>query len=92
MNKDQMVKRVAKKLDKSNKDVEATVDAILETIVDVVVEGEEVALHGFGKFEIRSRAARKGFNPSTREEMQIDESKYPGFTAGKNFREAVRSK
>ncbi|EGL20071.1 MULTISPECIES: HU family DNA-binding protein [unclassified Paenibacillus] len=92
MNKDQLVKRVAKELNMSNKNIESVVDAILETIVDVVAKGEEVALHGFGKFEIRSRAARKGFNPSTREEMQIDVSKCPGFTAGKNFKEAVKSK
>ncbi|MCY9594044.1 HU family DNA-binding protein [Paenibacillus chitinolyticus] len=92
MNKEQLVKRVAKELDMSNKHVESVVDTVLETITVTVGDGEEVALHGFGKFEIRSRAARKGFNPSTREEMQIDESKCPGFTAGKNFKEAVKSK
>ena len=42
---------------------------------------------GFGTFTLRERAARKGRNPQTGEEISIKASKSPGFTAAKNFKE-----
>lgn len=45
---------------------------------------------GFGTFEVRDRAARKGRNPQTGEEIQIPASKVPAFKAGKALKEAVK--
>jgi DNA-binding protein HU-beta len=42
---------------------------------------------GFGTFQLRARAARKGRNPQTGEEIDIKASKSPGFTASKAFKE-----
>jgi HrpA-like RNA helicase len=41
---------------------------------------------GFGTFELRARAARKGRNPQTGEEMDIKASNIPAFSASKAFR------
>lgn len=53
--------------------------------------GEKVVIPGFGTFEQRVRAARRGRNPRTGEELQIPESKSPAFSAGKTFKDSVKS-
>jgi len=47
-------------------------------------------LIGFGNFEVRERAARKGRNPQTGKEIKIAASKVPAFKAGKALKEAVK--
>ncbi|MDD2572451.1 MAG: HU family DNA-binding protein, partial [Eubacteriales bacterium] len=48
-------------------------------------------LVGFGTFEVRHRAARKGRNPSTKEEIMIPAAKAPAFKAGKGLKTRVNS-
>ena len=51
---------------------------------------KKVQLIGFGNFEVRERAARKGRNPQTGKEIKIAASKVPAFKAGKALKEAVK--
>ncbi|MGE6627798.1 HU family DNA-binding protein [Bacillus pumilus] len=66
--------------------VEATLDAIESTLKE---EGQ-VKIAGFGTFEVATRAARKGRNPSTGEEIDIPETKAPKFKAAKALKDAVK--
>ncbi len=90
MNKTDLVNAVAEKTDLSKKDAAKAVDAVFETVMDSLSEGEKVQIIGFGNFEVRERKARKGRNPQTGEEIQIPASKVPAFKAGKALRDAVR--
>ena len=56
-------------------------------ILQQVVAGKRVSLVGFGTFNLRARAARKGRNPQTGEEIDIKASNSPGFSAAKAFKE-----
>ena len=49
-----------------------------------------MSISGFGKFEVKSRPARTGVNPKTREKIQIPESKSPSFKAAKALKDAVK--
>jgi len=82
-NKAELVDRVAKKTQLTKKDVSATVEALFETIQEALKAGEKVQVIGFGNFEVRERAARKGRNPQTNEVIEIAASKVPAFKAGK---------
>ena len=55
-----------------------------------LAEGERVQVIGFGTFEVRERAARKGRNPQTGKEIDIAASKVPAFKAGKALKDAVK--
>lgn len=90
MNKSDLINSVAEKSELTKKDATKAVDAVLETIMDTLKDGEKVQLIGFGTFEVRDRAARKGRNPQTGEEIQIPASKVPAFRAGKALRDAVK--
>ncbi|UEA31452.1 HU family DNA-binding protein [Granulicatella elegans] len=90
-NKAELVDRVAKKTQLTKKDVSAVVDALFETIQEALQAGEKVQVIGFGNFEVRERAARKGRNPQSGEEIQIEASKVPAFKAGKALKDAVKN-
>lgn len=62
----------------------------METITISLKNGEKVEILGFGAFSVSERAARKGRNPQTGEEIEIAASKAPTFKAGKNLKDAVK--
>src|SRR5699024_9662799 len=90
MNKTELINAVAEKSELSKKDAGKAVDAVFETVMDSLSEGEKVQLIGFGNFEVRNRSARKGRNPQTGEEIQIPASKVPVFKTGKALKDAVK--
>ena len=92
MNKAELVAAVAAKTGDTKKAAEASVDAIVAAIKESLKKGEKVQLVGFGSFEVRKRAARKGRNPQTKEEIKIPASKAPVFKAGKQLKELVNKK
>ena len=90
MNKTELVEAVAKKMGTTKKETEAAVSAFTETVKEALAEGKKVQLVGFGNFEVRERAARKGRNPQTGEELDIPATKVPAFKPGKGFKEVVK--
>ncbi len=73
----------------SKKKAQDAVDAIFDSIIKSLVNGEEVAISGFGIFRTVRRAARMGVNPKTGEKIQIAASTQPKFKPSKAFKEAV---
>ena len=71
---------------------EEAVNAFVSVVTDALVKGDKVQLVGFGSFEVRKRAARKGRNPQTKEEIKIPASKAPVFKAGKALKDLVNKK
>lgn len=47
------------------------VDAVFDGLSRLAAAGEPVLIRGFGKFQVKDRAARKGRNPRTGDEVQI---------------------
>ncbi|MDR3156755.1 MAG: HU family DNA-binding protein [Lactobacillales bacterium] len=90
MNKAGLVDAVADKTGTTKKDAAAAVDAVFKTIQETLGKGEKVQLIGFGNFEVRHRAARKGRNPQTKKAITIPASKTPAFRAGKGLKDAVK--
>lgn len=90
MNKTELINSVAERTELTKKEAGKAVDAVFQTVMDTLGEGEKVQIIGFGNFEVRDRSARKGRNPQTGEEIQIAASKVPAFKAGKALREAVK--
>ena len=92
MNKAELVAAVAAKTGATKKTAEASVDAFVSVVKETLKKGEKIQLVGFGSFEVRKRAARKGRNPQTKEEIKIPASKAPVFKAGKQLKELVNKK
>ena len=90
MTKAELVHTVAAETGLTLKDTNAVLDALEQTITDKLAKGEKVQLIGFGSFEARHRAERKGRNPQTGEEITIPAGTVPAFRAGKALKEAVK--
>jgi len=84
-----LVSAVAEKTGLTKKDADKAVNALFEVVTETLASGERVQIIGFGTFEVRHRAARKGRNPQTGEVIDIAASKLPAFKAGKALRRAV---
>lgn len=89
MNKAELISSVAEKAEMSKKDAEKVVNAVFAAIEEALAAGEKIQLVGFGTFEVRARAARKGRNPQTGKEIQIAAANVPAFRASKVLKEAV---
>jgi len=88
MNKAELVDEVRKLLggETSNAAAERAVEAVLAGGTRGLKRDKEVQLVGFGAFSIATRAARRGFNPHTKQPMKIRAMKTVRFKAGQSLR------
>ena len=87
MNKATLIAKIAEKTGLNKKQAEAAANAITDTILEALKEGDKVQLIGFGTFEVKERAARVGHKPGTGETIEIAAKKTPVFRAGKGFKD-----
>ncbi len=92
MNKSELITAISEKTGTTKKEAEVQLNALIETITETLVNGDKVQLVGFGSFAPVKRAARKGKNPQTGEEMKIPSKIAPVFKAGASLREAIAKK
>jgi DNA-binding protein HU-beta len=91
MNKADLSQVVAESLNLPKRQVEDTLNGILDSIVAQLKKGEEVVLTGFGAFSAKQRAARQGVNPQNpTQKIQIAAVTVPKFKAGKGLKDALK--
>jgi len=93
MKKNDFIKEVLANLPEdaklSQKALSELLDITFETLTDVVVKDEKFAYPGFGTFSLKSRAARKGINPKTKEPIDIKASKSISFKPATKLKEKL---
>jgi DNA-binding protein HU-beta len=91
VNKGDLIDKVAAETGLSKAKAKDAVDAVLDQVMKAVRSGDTVQLIGFGTFTAATRAARKGRNPATGEDLEIKESNTVKFTVGSAFKSMVNS-
>ena len=89
MNKGDLINEVAAVV-ATKKEAQAAVDCIFSNIVAALKNKETVQISGFGSFKVKKREARKGRNPQTGAEINIEARMVPKFVAGKALKDAVK--
>ena len=89
MNKTELIAAVAEKAGLTKKDAERALNAAFEAITASLVAGDKVQVSGFGIFEVKTREARIGRNPRTKEEIKIPATKLPAFKASKTLKDLI---
>ncbi len=89
MNKSELIDQVADAADLSKAAAGRAVDAALDAVTEALKQSEPVSLVGFGTFQVRERAARKGRNPQTGENIDIAASRAAAFKPGKALKDAL---
>ena len=91
MTKQEFVGEVAQRSGLSQRDAAKAVDAFIDSVTDVLKQGDSLSFTGFGKFSTAQRAAREGVNPRNPEQkVQIAAARVPKFSAGSALKSAVK--
>ena len=89
MKKSDLVAIMADKAGLKKVDAEKALNAFVEAVTEALAKDDKIALVGFGTFETKKRAARKGKNPQTGAVIDIAASTVPAFKAGRALKDAV---
>lgn len=89
MNKDDIITSVAESARISKKDAAVAVDAVFNSILEGLVNGDSVKIAGFGSFAVKRHIARVGMNPITKEPISIPSMNAIAFRAGKNAKDKI---
>lgn len=89
-NKKILAETLSENFKMTKKDALEIIDTLFDSMSEALVRGDRVDITGFGRFEVKTRAARKGVNPQTGEEIAIEATKIPGFKASKPLKDKVR--
>ena len=72
MTKADIVETIYERVGFSKKESAELVETVFDVIKDALVGGEKVKFSGFGNFIVREKNARKGRNPQTGAEIQLE--------------------
>lgn len=86
MNKKDLIRSLSETLGDTQAQAERYVNAIIDGVKAGIKKEGNVQLVGFGSFQVRKRAPRRGRNPQTGEVMQIKGGKTVTFRPGKGFK------
>ena len=92
MNRKELIDALAAKTNSTKADADRNIAALIDIVTGTLKKGGNVALVGFGTFEVRKRAARTGRNPQTGAALKIKAAKVPAFKAGASLKAAVNGK
>ncbi len=92
MNKSDLIGAMADRAGVSNKDAGACLDAFFDVVAAEVAAGDaKVSVPGWISFEQVIRAARKGRNPQTGEEIQVAATRACKVSVGSKLKAAAKS-
>ena len=89
MTKSELIERVSERMEIPKSRAEIVVNAVFDSMKQALLDDQRIELRGFGSFSIRSYDARKGRNPRTGEEVDVDAKKSVHFKVGKELRDRV---
>ena len=93
MKKSDLQSELEKKFDYLPKrEVERTLEKILQLFSSNLAKGNRIELRDFGTFIIKLRKARTGRNPATGEQIKINQKYFVHFKPGKKLKEAINEK
>ena len=89
MNREELVSKMAEEAQITKATASKALEAFISGVRDCLSKKDKLTLVGFGTFMVSERAARKGRNPQTGEEINISAATVPKFKPGSKLKEAV---
>jgi len=89
MTKAGMVQRVQETTGFTKKDSVELVELVFGILKDTLESGEKIKIAGFGNFEVKEKADRRGRNPQTGEEITIEARRILTFKASAVLKESL---
>ncbi|MBW2558419.1 MAG: integration host factor subunit alpha [Deltaproteobacteria bacterium] len=89
MTKADIIRNVHERMGISKSDSARFVESVFDIIKETLAGGEDVKISGFGKLNIKEKAARRGRNPQTGEEMKISARKVLTFKSSQVLKKSL---
>ena len=90
LTKSDIVEDLNNEIGLNKREAKELVDMFFNDIKNLLSEGHEVKLSGFGNFQLRNKSARPGRNPRTGEDVEISARRVVTFKSGQKLKESVK--
>jgi integration host factor subunit beta len=91
MTKADLIEEVSRVVEMTRKDSEVIVEAIFDSIVRSLRQGDKIEIRGFGSFRTRQRQPRVGRNPKTGARVEVPPKRIPYFKPSKELKDLVNN-
>ncbi len=91
MTKQELIDRLAERINISKRAAALCVDIVFQSVTDALADGGKVEIRGFGRFSVRRYDGYTGRNPKTGELVEVKSKKMPFFKVGKDLMERINS-
>lgn len=88
MNKKELISELAHITEINQKEIELSINTLIDIVIKELKKGEQVSIAGFGIFKKVDKIARVGVNPSTGAKINIPAKSVPKFTPAKLFKDS----
>lgn len=89
MTKADLADRLYEKIGLPKKEATAIVETLFDSMKNILSDGESIKITGFGTFLVRKKNARKGRNPKTGDELEIEQRRVVTFKPSLQFKDIV---
>lgn len=89
MTKADLIEEVSRVVEFTRKESEVIVEAIFDSVVKSLREGDKIEIRGFGSFRTRQRMSRIGRNPKTGARVDVPAKRIPYFKPSKELKDLV---
>ena len=91
LTKSDIVENLNNEIGLNKREAKELVDMLFNDIKNILSEGHEVKLSGFGNFQLRDKSSRPGRNPRTGEDVEISARRVVTFKSGQKLKESVKA-
>jgi integration host factor subunit alpha len=89
MTKADLADRLYEKVGLPKKEATSIVETLFNSMKNILSEGESIKITGFGTFLVRKKGERRGRNPKTGSELQIEQRIVVTFKPSLQFKSLV---
>jgi integration host factor subunit alpha len=89
MTKAELADKLYEKVGLPKKEATAVVETLFDSMKGILAEGESIKITGFGTFLVRKKSSRKGRNPKTGTELEIEQRRVVTFKPSLQFKAIV---
>tara|TARA_B100001179_G_C18382734_1_gene314043 strand:- start:320 stop:619 length:300 start_codon:yes stop_codon:yes gene_type:complete len=91
LTKSDIVEDLNNEIGLNKREAKELVDMLFDDIKNLLSEGHDVKLSGFGNFQLRDKSPRPGRNPRTGEDVEISARRVVTFKSGQKLKESVKT-
>ncbi len=89
MNKSDLARIVAERRGIHQRQADAVVDVVFDSMAEALQRQERIEIRGFGSFVSKQYGSYVGRNPKTGEQIQVPEKRMPYFKVGKDLKRKI---